>query len=209
MAQNIHDRTLALAGVFQAVQLVQEAAKYGRCDESATETTINSIFKIDVSDAESVFGRALCVSNGLRLIQTQFGEQAKPDNHTVSKYLLGILYIEKKLAKRPQLLTEILAGIERAKGQLMHYPPTHANILASLADTYSKTVSTITPRLIIEGEEGYLTRPDVANSVRALLLAAVRAAVLWRQCGGTRWQIMFGRHKFVHESRRILNSFQS
>ncbi len=208
MAQNIYDRTLALAGVFQAVQLVEEAAKYGHCDEAATETSINSIFKIDVSDAESVFGRALCVSNGLRLIQTQFGEQVKPDNHTVSKYLLGILYIEKKLARRPQLLAEILAGIERAKGQLMHYPPAHANILASLADTYSKTVSTITPRLIIEGEEGYLTRPDVANSVRALLLAAVRAAVLWSQCGGTRWQIMFGRQKLVHESRRILNSFQ-
>ena len=209
MAHNIHDRTLALAGVFQAVQLVQEVAKYGHCDEAATETCINSVFKIEASDAESVFGRALCVSNGLRLIQTQFGEQAAPDNRELSKYLLGVLYLERKLAKHPELLAEILKGIERAKGQLKHYPPTHPNVIASLADTYSNTVSTLTPRLIIEGEQGYLTRPDVANSVRALLLAAIRSAVLWSQCGGSRWQLMFSRGKLVHEARRLINSFHS
>ncbi len=209
MAQNIHDRTLALAGVFQALQLVQEVAKYGHCDEAATETSINSIFKIEASDAESIFGRALCLSNGLRLIQAQFGEQTTPNNHEISKYLLGVLYLEKKLSKRPDLLSKIVTGIERAKGQLQHYPATHVNILASLADTYSNTVSTITPRLIIEGDQGFLTRPDVANSVRALLLAAVRAAVLWSQCGGSRWQLMFGRNKLVYEARQILNSFHS
>ncbi len=209
MARTNRDRTLALAGVFQAANLVQEVATQGGCDEAALETCINSVFNREPKDAETVYGSALCLTTGLRLLNTQFNGQTRQRDMELTKYVLGILYLERKLAKDKVLLEKLGKGIERAEGQLHHFPPTHSNILASLADTYSNTVSTITPRLIIHGEQGFLTNPEIANKIRALLLAGIRSAVLWSQCGGSRLTLLFGRNKLITEAKHILNSVHS
>jgi high frequency lysogenization protein len=77
--------------------------------------------------------------------------------------------------------------------------------LANLAGCYSETISTLSPRIVVLGEHGHLSNPDVANTVRALLLAAIRSAVLWRQCGGNRLQLLFGRRKLIAEAQRLLS----
>ena len=59
------------------------------------------------------------------------------------------------------------------------------------------------PRIIVQGDQGYLSNPDNAARIRALLLAGIRAAVLWRQAGGTRWNLILGRNKLVAAARRL------
>ena len=68
------------------------------------------------------------------------------------------------------------------------------------ADLYSSIISPNFPKLIIFGEEEYLQRIDNQELIRALLLAAIRAIVLWRQVGG--------RRRFFHFSaaRQSLNT---
>ena len=40
--------------------------------------------------------------------------------------------------------------------------------------------------------------------IRALLLAAVRATVLWRQLGGTQWDLLFSRGRMLESiARRV------
>jgi high frequency lysogenization protein len=206
MSDSLTNRTLALAGVFQSAWLVQQVATTGRCDESMLETCINSIFNIKPDNAEAIYGSSLCLSKGLSLVATNFEGTPDQRNLDVTKYVLSLLYLERKLAKRPDLLHSISEGIERAKTQLMHFPQTHPNILASIANTYEHTISTLTPRIIVSGEHGYLTNPDIANKVRAILLGGVRSAVLWSQCGGNRFGLLFGRRKLVEESKRIYKS---
>ena len=46
--------------------------------------------------------------------------------------------------------------------------------------------------------------PDNANKVRAILLAGIRAAVLWTQCGGSRWQVLFKRSALLLETEKLL-----
>ena len=41
------------------------------------------------------------------------------------------------------------------------------------------------------------------HKVRALLLAGIRAVVLWRQLGGSRTQIIFARKKMVELAKRF------
>jgi high frequency lysogenization protein len=41
------ERVIALAGLFQACALTQQLASTGRCDESAMETGIASVFRND------------------------------------------------------------------------------------------------------------------------------------------------------------------
>ncbi|EHK2875320.1 DUF489 family protein, partial [Vibrio parahaemolyticus] len=43
MANTLYDRTIAFAGICQAVALVQQVARNGHCDQDAFETSMNAI----------------------------------------------------------------------------------------------------------------------------------------------------------------------
>ncbi|MNJ04984.1 High frequency lysogenization protein HflD [compost metagenome] len=45
----------------------------------------------------------------------------------------------------------------------------------------------------------FLQQASNASKIRALLLAGIRAARLWRQLGGHRWQLVFSRRKLLNE----------
>ena len=200
----ITDRTLALAGIFQAAGLVHQMANRGSADAHPLETSIRSLLEVNPPSAEAVFGGAAGLRCGLEWLIDHFSEKRSPEKIQVVKYAVGILHLERQLAKRPEMLQRISAGIERVRLQSSHFSITHSNVLASLAGCYSDTISTLTPRIIVSGEHGHLSNPEVANAVRALLLAAIRSAVLWRQCGGTRTQLLFRRRKLLAEAQRLL-----
>ena len=44
-----------------------------------------------------------------------------------------------------------------------------------------------------------LQQPNNASKIRALLLAGIRSARLWRQLGGHRWQLVISRRKLLKE----------
>jgi high frequency lysogenization protein len=44
----------------------------------------------------------------------------------------------------------------------------------------------LSPRIMVNGDPAHLNNPENANRIRALLLAGIRAAMLWRQSGGGR-----------------------
>lgn len=206
MAQHsITDRTLALAGIFQAATLVQEMADRGSTDSEAFQTSIRSIFNVNPPSTEAIFGGVADLRRGLKGLLEHLSGKQTPHKTQVVKYAIGVLYLERQLVKQPDMLQRIRVGIERARLQSEHFSITHSNVLASLAACYSETVSTLTPRIIVSGEQGHLSNPEVANAVRALLLAAIRSAVLWRQCGGNRIQLLFGRRKLLAEAQRLLD----
>jgi high frequency lysogenization protein len=199
------DRALAFAGILQALQLVQSTA-YGKpYDVESLQSTLNSILMIDASTVEAVYAGANGVKGGLRLVQAHLmGGQGKPDAE-LSRYLVTLLHLERKLSKRSDLLDKLRAGVEHAQQQSEHFDISHPNILASLADTYSHTVSTLRPRIMVNGDPNRLADSAVANQIRALLLAAMRSAVLWRQCGGTRLGLLLGRRKLVQAAEALLS----
>ncbi|MCG6970071.1 MAG: DUF489 family protein, partial [Gammaproteobacteria bacterium] len=55
MPYNNRDKTLALAGIFQAARLVQQIARRGMVDQEVFATSIKTIFKIDAATPEDVF----------------------------------------------------------------------------------------------------------------------------------------------------------
>lgn len=198
------DRTLALAGVFQAAGLVHHIANSGSIDPRALEVCIRSLFEFNPATTEAVYGRIADLRSGLEwLIAHLSGKQSLIKTQVV-KYVVGVLYLERRLATRPNMMERISSEVERARLQSGHFSITHSNVLASLAGCYSDTISTLTPRIIVSGEHGHLSNPEVANTVRSLLLAAIRSAVLWRQCGGNRIQLLFGRSKLLTEAQRLL-----
>ena len=76
--------------------------------------------------------------------------------------------------------------------------------MASLGATYQDTLSTLRLRIQVQGDMRYLQQPDTANRIRALLLAGIRGATLWRQVCGHRWQLLFQRKKLLDATRALL-----
>jgi high frequency lysogenization protein len=57
---------------------------------------------------------------------------------------------------------------------------------------------------MVQGEQTYLRNKDHAGKIRALLLAGIRAAVLWHQLDGRKWKLIFFRKKYVLTANQLL-----
>ena len=50
-----------------------------------------------------------------------------------------------------------------------------------------------------------MKQTTTSDRIRTLLLAGIRSAMLWRQLGGNKWQIIFGRGEIERQSRVLLD----
>lgn len=204
MSKTLTDRTLALAGIFQCATQVAQVARRGIVDTASFETCIHSVFITDPQETADVYGSRAALRSGLHAMIQQI-EGRQPLDPDITRYALAMLVLERKLAKRSDLLDTISKGIQNAQRQADHFQSyVHDSVIANLAETYSKSISTLTPRIMVKGENNYLQEQANADKVRALLLAGIRSAVLWSQCGGSRWQLLLRRRAYLEEAKRQL-----
>lgn len=199
----ITNQTIALAGIAQAAALVQQLATTGKADSEAMAASIASILKIDSDSVTDVYGGLTGLKLGLEQLNLQMTGY-KITNPEQARYSATLVFLEQQLSKRKDLLKSIQTGIIKAQTQSEHFGLMHENVLANLADIYHNTLSTLQPRVMVNGEQEYLSRPDVVNKIRAILLAGIRSAILWRQCGGARWKFLFYRKKIQNELQILL-----
>ncbi|MCF5929353.1 DUF489 family protein, partial [Xanthomonas perforans] len=57
---------------------------------------------------------------------------------------------------------------------------------------------------MVQGNPHCLGHAGVVAEIRALLLAAVRSAVLWRQMGGSLWDFLFAKRAMIEAVDRAL-----
>ncbi len=197
------DQTLALAGIFQSAQLVQQIARNGQASGAAMEAMLETLFKFDSNNVEDVFGGLASVSIGLKTLKKQLSSMNEKDLE-ITRYVIAMLHLEKKLSKNSEMMNKIAKGLQRAAEQVNYFSLSHENVIASLAGIYQDTVSTLLPRIIVQGEQSLLSQQVNANKIRAILLAGIRSAVLWRQTGGNRLQFLFGRKSYLHAAEVLL-----
>ena len=196
------DRTLALAGLLQAVQLVQQMAQTGEADAKGLQASIDSLFRFDADSAEDVFGGAGAVEAGLRRLVAQLDGDGRDPAQT--RMAMTVLHLERRFINHPSAAESVHAGLKDIARQRDHLGPVHPTVLGRLGELYSAQLSTLGPRVLVQGNPVYLGRPDVVGEVRATLLAAVRAAVLWRQLGGGYLDFLFARRTMASAAREWL-----
>ena len=204
MEANARNQVIALAALFQCTELVRQIAWEGHVDAAAFETCIGSVFTLDADSIEAIYVSPDRLALGLATLQQQLGDKSPRRDMDVARYMVSLLHLEKRLHKRPDLVVTIQEGILTAEKQLEFFDKTHDNVIARLADVYQNTISLMGPRIIVQGDQGYLSNADNASRIRALLLAGIRAAVLWRQAGGSRWSLIFGRRKLLETAQKML-----
>lgn len=204
MEHSYRDQVMAFAGIWQAVSLVKQIAYNGNANSQDFEVCIKSLFATDPNTVDEVYGSAKGVATGLKVILDQFGDATNLRDMELTKYVISLMHLERKLSKNPDMLRKISKGLDFAKNQAEHFSHTHENVIARLGDLYSTTISTIPPKIIVIGEQGHLSNTDNAAKVRSLLLAGIRSTVLWHQCGGHRLKLLFSRRKLLDQTKLLL-----
>jgi high frequency lysogenization protein len=197
-------QVLGLAGVFQAVRCALALAREGRCDEDAAEISVRSVFRIDAADAAEVYGGVANLRIGLADMLEQIdGGQRDP---SVTRIVATVLHLARKLDRRTAMQDAIREGIHGAERGAAAMGFRHDGVIERLAELYVGTISTLRPRVLVQGNCLYLTQASNVARIRALLLAAIRSAVLWRQSGGSNLKLMMHRRRVADTARTLLAS---
>ncbi|OIO71124.1 MAG: lysogenization regulator HflD [Zetaproteobacteria bacterium CG_4_9_14_3_um_filter_49_83] len=198
-------RVLALAGVMQAVRLVDHIARKGMCDAEDFQVCINSIFA-EPKGILSMYGNINALKTGLHVTHQILGghktQQAKP----MLSYAAGLMALDKKLSKQPETLAILAAHMNRIHRQVDYFgSATHENIISSIAHAYGESISTMQPRIIVRGKTDFLSQAHHTQKVRALLLSGLRAAHQWHQLGGSHLHLLFRRKQLAHASQTLMH----
>jgi high frequency lysogenization protein len=198
------DRALALGGLLQAALLARSLARDGNAPESAYQASVYSLLQLDAPDVPSVYDGVVGVALGLRTLVTQLNAPAER-NLEVTRYAVAVLQLEAKLQRDRQRLEGLGKDLAQLRQRHEDSPLGAAEMAAAFAEIYQRHISTLSPRIIVKGEPVYLQNPDLAARIRTALLAGIRAAHLWRQCGGRRWQLLLRRRRVLDSAKALLD----
>lgn len=205
MEHSITNQIIALAGICQALKLVQQVARSTSVEQADMALMLSSIAMINADEPVQIYGGEMkALETGLTLIVDQLGDKPQKDVE-LTRYIVGVLALERRLNKTPAQLKKLGDKLQHLERQLQHFSITDDNMIANLADIYSDCISSLGGRIQIYGQPELLKQTSVQHKVRALLLAAIRSAVLWRQAGGSRLHFIFKRRKLVAEAKQQLS----
>jgi high frequency lysogenization protein len=197
------DRTLALAGLVQALRQVRQIAETGQADSAVLATATDSVFRVEADTPEAVFGGAQAVAPGMQLLLDYFsssGGDARDD--LLPRLALAVMQLERRFVREDATARKVHEGILAISPTADRLGSAHPDVLAALGNLYADTVSHLRPRVMVQGNPHYLGQAAIVSEIRAVLLAALRSAVLWRQLGGSLWD-------FVLRRRALVGSVQS
>lgn len=188
------DRVLALAGMAQALAQVRRIADTGQADAAVLATALDSVFQIDADSTAQVYGGEQALRPGLQLLRDHFRNQSRDE--LLPRLALAVLQLERRFSRDP-MAQRVHAGIVALGAMAERLGPSHPDVLAALGNLYASTVSHLRPRVLVQGNPHYLGQAQVVAEVRAVLLAALRSAVLWRQLGGSLWDFVLRRRALL------------
>ena len=200
---------MALAGIFQATELVRQAANHGTWSGYAADTCLDSLLAIEADTVEEIYGDPSRLRLGAQtLVSILQGDRRHMESLS---YAVSIMQVENNFRKKPQMQSHIGAqlselaskqttGVEQVLEE-HEFKDLQAEKIAAL---YSETISTLSPRIVVNGRPQHLQVDRSVNWIRTLLFSGLRSAVLWRQMGGGRFSLMFGRKKMLEQAQTLL-----
>lgn len=209
------DKVLALAGIFQSARLVQRLAHTNTVFQQPFAASIHSILVTDASATCDIFAMQSLsdiapLQIGLEGVRDKLGGNSDADDFEVARYVIGMIQLAKKLNADTAMLNKVSAGVDRIATE---FPPSHEMLAATelddelirqIADLYRDTISNLSPRIIVNGDESILKNEMATAKIRAALMAGIRSAHLWWQLGGRRWQVLLRRKQLSETAGRLL-----
>jgi len=191
-------QNIVLAAMAQCAALVENLAVRGTADNELVAVCVNPLLNFKPDTVGEIYPHVSQLSFGMRTLQDMLGSEKQIRTTEIIRYLLGMLAIRQKLMSDGHMQEKLqsqlgeLAPVQRDRDD---FSDASDELFAEIAKIYQATISTYTFRIHVKGNMDYLKDDKIANKIRALLLAGVRASVLWYQIGGRRWHLVLYRKK--------------
>jgi len=203
MSYQQEDKVIALAAIMQIAANVSSIANNNQCNHDELMTALQSIAKQNPESTLDVFGTLENLKTGLELIIQNFS--AKRVNPEVGRYMVNLTTLERQLHKSSDIAEKLHKRLQDSERQLEFYSIDSPEILKIYAGIYRDTISQLPLKIQVIGKQQYLQQEQNQNKIRSLLLAGIRCAVLWRQVGGKRRQILFSRKSLLKTAQSLLS----
>ncbi len=207
-SHKIQQQAIALAGVAQVARMVDQISKSGSCPGDFLESSINSLFVFDMVNAEDLFGGVAGVKLGLQNLSSILASHQASETRDVVRYVFSILHLERQFAGNADMQAAVRARLEHASFKSEHFADHIQDVCHSIAAIYQDTLSNMRFRVKVNGSASYLQDTKNADTIRALLLAGIRSAFLWRQLGGRRWRLIMQRKQLLEASQRLSRTLE-
>lgn len=199
----IREQTIALAGVAQAVRMVDQLSKTGSYPTEFLESSVHSLFVFDLESAEDIYGGLPGVRLGLQNLCALLAGQRDAEQRDAMRYFFALLQLERRFAADAQMRDVVRSRLEHASFRAEHFAGHVAEVCHSIAGVYQDTFSKLPQRIKVTGSAQHLENAKNADIVRSLLLAGIRSAYLWRQLGGRRWKLALQRQSMLKTAQSL------
>ena len=193
--QELKNETITLGAIYQACNEIKKIAWQGEINNNIIEPLINSVYQTTSEEIEDVFISIKRLNSGLDFLRRQLVGDAFSRDGEVSRYFEAIGILVKNMNKKDDVLNKLRSELTKQSMPINEDNlDQHALFLSEL---YLSTISTVEPRIIVNGDNKYLTDKKNAAMIRSLLLCAIRSYILWQQSGGSKFRIFIFKKKIA------------
>ena len=193
--QELKNETISLGAIYQACNEIKKIAWQGEINNNIIEPLINSVYQTTSEEIEDVFISIKRLNSGLDFLRRQLVGDAFSRDGEVSRYFEAISILVKNMNKKDKVLNKLRTELTKQS-----LPINEDNLdqhALFLSELYLNTISTVEPRIIVNGDNKYLTDKKNAAMIRSLLLCAIRSYILWQQSGGSKFRIFIFKKKIA------------
>ena len=193
--QELKNETISLGAIYQACNEIKKIAWQGEINNNIIEPLINSVYQTTSEEIEDVFISIKRLNSGLDFLRRQLVGDAFSRDGEVSRYFEAIGILVKNMNRKDEVLNKLRTELTKQSMPINEDNlDQHALFLSEL---YLSTISTVEPRIIVNGDNKYLTDKKNAAMIRSLLLCAIRSYILWQQSGGSKFRIFIFKKKIA------------
>lgn len=202
-------RTIALAAAAQCLAAVKQIAREGSLrDAKQVQRLLTNVLNLNPASLAQLYPDHHELQWGLETLLLQIGPTQHKDIE-ITRYMVALMALERRLHKRPASMASLAERLQHIQRQRDDFQFAHDTIVAGMAAVYSDIISPLSKPIKITGKPEHLKQAAVQNQIRALLLAALRNIVLWRQQGGQRRQFIFSRQRMIHTAQQLLRPLRT
>ena len=193
--QELKNETISLGAIYQACNEIKKIAWQGEINNKIIEPLINSVYQTTSEEIEDVFISIKRLNSGLDFLRRQLVGDAFSRDGEVSRYFEAISILVKNMNKNDEVLNKL--RMELTKQSMSINEDNLDQHALFLSELYLSTISKVEPRIIVNGDNKYLTDKKNAAMIRSLLLCAIRSYILWQQSGGSKFRIFIFKKKIA------------
>ena len=199
--QELKNETISLGAIYQACNEIKKIAWQGEINNNIIEPLINSVYQTTSEEIEDVFISTKRLNSGLDFLRRQLVGDAFSRDGEVSRYFEAIGILVKNMNKKDEVFNKLRLELTKQSMPIKEDNlDQHALFLSGL---YLSTISKVEPRIIVNGDNMYLTDKKNAAMIRSLLLCAIRSYILWQQSGGSKFRIFIFKKRIAELAAKL------